>query len=85
MEWERKGPVLRSDSEAGWGGEGNEVKVPSSIPSCFAALREARAPFFSRVPQEKTKANVRCEDFPDFRHRDENRDPDFPHGYWLKI
>ena len=34
-----------------WGGEGNEVKVPSSIPCHFVT----RAPFFSRVPQEKTK------------------------------
>ena len=32
-----------TQSQGDWGGEGIQVEVPSSIPSCFAG----RAPFFS--------------------------------------
>ncbi len=37
-----------TQSQSDWGGEGNEVEVPSSIPCHFVT----RAPFFSRFTGE---------------------------------
>ena len=53
-------PLLRNAGEEGtqslcdWGGEGNEVEVPSSIPSC-SAIATQDGPLSSPAAQEKTK------------------------------
>ena len=44
-------------SEDGWGGEGNEVEVPSSIPCHFVPW----APFFSRFAGEDVHSNPTME------------------------
>ena len=46
----RKAGEEGTQSQCDWGGEGNEVEAPSSLPSCSAG----RAPFFSRFTGEDT-------------------------------
>jgi hypothetical protein len=43
-----------TQTQSDWGGEGVEVKAPSSIPSCFAG----QAPFFSRFTGEDIRASA---------------------------